>query len=54
MFGRKTPGMITSAQVLPEHTDQTMPVPETHFENGASVGVSCTEYLPTLVASSVG
>ena len=54
MFGRKTPGMVTPAQALPGRTDQTMPVPESHFENGASVGFSCTENMQALVAGSVG
>ena len=34
MFGRRTPEMITPDRALPGRTDQTMSVPEQHFELG--------------------
>ena len=49
MFGRKTPGMITPAQALPGRTDQTMPVPEAHFEKGTSLTGPWAENMQTLV-----
>ena len=35
MFGRKEAFMITPDRALPGRTDQTMPVPEAHFELGS-------------------
>jgi peptide-methionine (S)-S-oxide reductase len=49
MFGRKIPGMITPAQALPGRTDQTMPVPEAHFEKGTSLTGPWAENMQTLV-----
>jgi len=34
MFGRKNAMMVTAEMALPGRTDQTMPVPEEHFELG--------------------
>jgi peptide-methionine (S)-S-oxide reductase len=49
MFGRKAPEMITPEQALVGRTDQTMPVPEAHFVNGASLTGPWAEHMDTLV-----
>jgi peptide-methionine (S)-S-oxide reductase len=49
MFGRKAPEMITPEQALVGRTDQTMPVPEAHFVNGASLTGPWAEQMDTLV-----
>jgi len=49
MFGRKAPEMITPEQALVGRTDQTMPVPEAHFVNGASLTGPWPVHMDTLV-----
>ena len=49
MFGRKAPEMISPEQALVGRTDQTMPVPEAHFVNGASLTGPWAEHMDTLV-----
>jgi peptide-methionine (S)-S-oxide reductase len=49
MFGRKAPEMISPEQALVGRTDQTMPVPEAHFVNGASLTGPWAEQMDTLV-----
>ena len=49
MFGRKAPEMISPEQALVGRTDQTMPVPEAHFVNGASLTGPWPENMDTLV-----
>ncbi len=49
MFGRKAPEMISPEQALVGRTDQTMPVPEAHFVNSASLTGPWPEHLDTLV-----
>ena len=49
MFGRRAPEMITPEQALVGRTDQTMPVPEAHFVNGASLTGPWAEHMDTLV-----
>jgi len=49
MFGRKAPEMISPDQALAGRTDQTMPVPEAHFVNGASLTGPWAEHMDTLV-----
>jgi peptide-methionine (S)-S-oxide reductase len=49
MFGRKAPEMISPEQALVGRTDQTMPVPEAHFVNGASLTGPWPDHMDTLV-----
>ena len=49
MFGRKAPEMISPEQALVGRTDQTMPVAEAHFVNGASLTGPWAEHMDTLV-----
>jgi peptide-methionine (S)-S-oxide reductase len=49
MFGRKAPEMISPEQALVGRTDQTMPVPEAHYVNGASLTGPWPEHMDTLV-----
>jgi peptide-methionine (S)-S-oxide reductase len=49
MFGRKAPEMISPEQALVGRTDQTMPVPEAHYVNGASLTGPWAEHMDTLV-----
>jgi hypothetical protein len=51
MFGRKAPEMISPEQALVGRTDQTMPVPEAHFVNGASLTGPWPEHMDTLVGA---
>jgi peptide-methionine (S)-S-oxide reductase len=49
MFGRKAPEMITPDQALPGRTDQTMPIPDTHFEMGVPLVGPWPDNVDTLV-----
>jgi peptide-methionine (S)-S-oxide reductase len=49
MFGRKAPEMISPEQALVGRTDQTMPVPEAHYVNGASLTGPWADHMDTLV-----
>ena len=49
MFGRKAPEMISPEQALVGRTDQTMPVPEAHFVNSASLTGPLPVHMDTLV-----
>jgi peptide-methionine (S)-S-oxide reductase len=49
MFGRKAPEMITPDQALPGRTDQTMPIPEAHFELGVPLVGPWPDNVATLV-----
>ncbi len=49
MFGRKTPVMISKEQALPGRTDQTMPIPDSHFELGVPLQGPWPENVETLV-----
>jgi len=49
MFGRTKTQMVTAAEALPGHTDQTMPIPAAHFVNGAPLTGPWPEGHDTLV-----
>ena len=49
MFGRKEAFMITPDQALPGRTDQTMPVPDSHFELGTPLVGPWPQGFQTLV-----
>jgi peptide-methionine (S)-S-oxide reductase len=49
MFGRKAPELITPDQALPGRTDQTMPIPEAHFELGVPLVGPWPDNVATLV-----
>jgi len=49
MFGRKAPEMITPDQALPGRTDQTMPIPDAHFELGVPLVGPWPDNVSTLV-----
>ena len=49
MFGRKEAVLIGPDQALPGRTDQTMPVPEAHFELGVPLTGPWPENVQTLV-----
>lgn len=49
MFGRKNPVLVTAEQALPGRTDQTMPVPEEHFELGTPLVGPWPDNCQTLV-----
>jgi peptide-methionine (S)-S-oxide reductase len=49
MFGRKAPEMITPDQALPGRTDQTMPIPDAHFEMGVPLVGPWPDNVSTLV-----
>lgn len=49
MFGRRLPTMINAADALPGRTDQTMPVPDAHFELGTSLLGPWPQNMDTLV-----
>ena len=49
MFGRKNPDLLPVDRTLPGRTDQTMPVPEEHFELGTPLVGPWPEGFGTLV-----
>lgn len=49
MFGRKAPELITPDQALAGRTDQTMPIPEAHFELGVPLVGPWPDNVATLV-----
>lgn len=51
MFGRKNPVLITPDQALPGRTDQTMPIPEAHFELDVPLVGPWPENVETLVVA---
>lgn len=51
MFGRKTPVLITPDQALPGRTDQTMPIPDAHFELDVPLVGPWPENVETLVVA---
>lgn len=49
MFGRKAATLITADQALPGRLDQTMPIPESHFERGVPLQGPWPSTVETLV-----
>ena len=49
MFGRKAPELIIPEQALPGRTDQTMPIPDAHFELGVPLVGPWPDNVATLV-----
>ena len=49
MFGRKAATLITADQALPGRLDQTMPIPESHFERGVPLHGPWPSTVETLV-----
>jgi peptide-methionine (S)-S-oxide reductase len=49
MFGRKAPELIIAEQALPGRTDQTMPIPDAHFELGVPLVGPWPDNVATLV-----
>jgi len=49
MFGRKAPELIIPEQALPGRTDQTMPIPDAHFELGVPLVGPWPDNVSTLV-----